>query len=72
MSTLKELFKEQKIALKNFDNKKLSEINKKIFAIKEQAREERQKQIEIDRENRTAKRIEEILKRESEEQCQIL
>jgi DNA integrity scanning protein DisA with diadenylate cyclase activity len=43
MKTLNELKAERLTAIKNRDNEALSEINAKIFAIREQARKERER-----------------------------
>jgi hypothetical protein len=58
---LEDLKQEQKNALKSGDFAKLSLINKRIFAIREQARKEKQRAKEQAREQRTAQKIDFIL-----------
>jgi acyl-[acyl carrier protein]--UDP-N-acetylglucosamine O-acyltransferase len=60
---LKKLLKEQKTALEKKDIKKLNEVNKQIFAIREKLRKEKTQAREREKDNRTAKKIASICER---------
>ena len=57
MDELKKLKAEQLKAIKNGDYPQLNEINKKIFALREQARKEREAERQRQKEERTNARI---------------
>lgn len=61
MDELKKLKAEQLKALKTGNYPQLNEINKKIFAIREQARKEREAERQRQREERTDRYILEII-----------
>ena len=58
---LKDLYKEQKLALENYDFNKLKEVNEQIFLINDNERKEARKKQEIERDNKLARQIEEKL-----------
>lgn len=58
---LKDLYKEQKLALENYDFNKLKEVNEQIFLINDNERKETRKKQEIERDNKLARQIEEKL-----------
>ena len=60
---LKKLLEEQKTALEKKDIKKLNEVNKQIFAIREKLRKEKTQAREREKDNRTAKKIASICER---------
>lgn len=57
MDELKRLKAEQLKAIKSGNYPQLNEINKKIFALREQARKEREQAKQRERESRTDKKI---------------
>ena len=61
MDELKKLKAEQLKAIKSGNYSQLNEINKKIYAIREQARKEREAERQRQREERTNARILEAL-----------
>lgn len=61
MERLKQLKAEQLKAIKNGENKALSEVNKQIYEIREQARKEREAERQRQREERTDAKILEAL-----------
>ena len=58
MNELNELLREQKKVKYKMDITELTEINKKIYALREQQRKEYEIKVEKDREERFVKRIE--------------
>ena len=58
---LKDLYKEQKLALENYDFNKLKKVNEQIFLINDNERKETRKKQEIERDNKLARQIEEKL-----------
>ena len=63
MSKLQELKAQREKALKIGDMQQLSEINKQIFAIREQIRKAKEKARQQAQDDRTAQKIESILNR---------
>lgn len=63
LERLKELKTQQLQALKMGDFATLNEINRQMFAIREELRKERKKAREQARENKTAEKIDAILTR---------
>jgi len=61
-----ELKAQQKQALKNNDIYKLKELNKQLFEIRQAQAKQREQEREQERDNRTAKKIEKICKKEIE------
>lgn len=61
MKTLNELKAERLTAIKNRDNKTLSEINSKIYAIREQARKEREAERQRQQDERMASKINSLI-----------
>ena len=61
MEELKKLYEEQTKAIKYGDMAKLNEINKKIFALREQKRKQKKLEIEKQKEIEMNKKIEKIL-----------
>lgn len=61
MDEIKKLKAEQLKALKTGNYPQLNEINKKLFAIREQARKEREQAKQRERENKTDRRILEVM-----------
>lgn len=61
MDELKELKAEQLKAIKSGNYPQLNEINKKIFAIREQARKERESERQRQREEKTERYILEVI-----------
>jgi hypothetical protein len=60
MGKLEQLKAERLNAIKNRDNKALSEINAKLYAIREQARKEREAERQRQQDERIASRFNEI------------
>lgn len=63
---LEELYKQQKAAIKDWDNDALRDINTQIFNITEQLKKANQIRIEEEREKRIALRIEKKLNKETQ------
>lgn len=61
MKTLNELKAERLTAIKNRDNKALSEINAKLYAIREQARKERETERQRQQDERMANKFNTLL-----------
>ena len=61
MENLKNLQKEQQKALKNNDFCKLNEINKKIFAIREELRKQKRKERQQQNDENLNRKIDSIL-----------
>lgn len=61
MENLENLYKEQQKALKSNNLLQLNEINKKIFAIREQMRKEKIKQLQKQNDDNLNKKIDNIL-----------
>lgn len=61
LEKLKTLKQQQKEILKNFDIIKLNNINKQIYEINQQIKQEKQKQFEKMREEKTNEKINKIL-----------
>ena len=61
MEKLKQLKAERLNAIKSRDNKALSEINSKIYAIREQARKEREAERQRQQDERIASKINSLI-----------
>jgi uncharacterized protein YbcC (UPF0753/DUF2309 family) len=61
MKTLNELKAERLTAIKNRDNEALSKINAKIYAIREQARKEREAERQRQQDERIASKFNTLL-----------